>query len=339
MKYYLKDDGETRTHDKWRDVIADASTVMTDYAASLRASADIHDDRNHHAAEDLEQWVRVLSYFKRASEAKLPIEIDIAGLSLEIGRTITLPAEAMRLLKEMAESADTIPADPARHNHPIPFVAIGSPYDDGVMVLSEPVGMSAEVASARLTNAINQLGIHNIAAQKQADVRDAESSANRREITDGFTDRLGALGVNNLISMVSNVTVMVDAKTLEALIGLAETAITQMECAVCGSTREVRMHRAPHGRDIPTCVLCREENPTPRTLDDVERDLRAAMENMRHSKASDALFAVELRFRREYNALKEPLGMCMTIGCRNPALPGSGYCECNQPPTEGATGS
>ena len=70
------------------------------------------------------------------------------------------------------------------------------------------------------------------------------------------------------------------------------------------------------GRIINTMI---DAMAAARTLDTVERELSAVMElshNVTVVSAAEVLTLWELDLRREYNAIKEPRGMCMTIGCR-----------------------
>ena len=51
-----------------------------------------------------------------------------------------------------------------------------------------------------------------------------ERALAKEQLAEKFTDQLGELGVNNMISMASEFTVMVDIRTLETLIEMARRA-------------------------------------------------------------------------------------------------------------------
>lgn len=84
-KFYLKDDGVGRVYFTWASVIDAAKEILTEYAFSLRASADWHDDRNHHLAEQIEEVRDELLEIGDPSSVVMPVEITIGTLDLEIG--------------------------------------------------------------------------------------------------------------------------------------------------------------------------------------------------------------------------------------------------------------
>lgn len=74
------------------------------------------------------------------------------------------------------------------------------------------------------------------AAEQQ--VRNAAATA-RKAQAEQFTAELDELGVNNMISMVSDYTVAVDVTTLTALIALAKQVERKPDtCDICGSDKE-----------------------------------------------------------------------------------------------------
>lgn len=83
-KFYLKDDGVGRVYFSWSSVIDAAKEILSEYASSLRSSADWHDDRNHHLAEEADEEAARLEKLLEV-DAKMPMEIAIGILELEIG--------------------------------------------------------------------------------------------------------------------------------------------------------------------------------------------------------------------------------------------------------------
>lgn len=86
QKYYLKDDGVGRVYFTWESLVSEAVETMQEYAASLRTSADWHDDRNHHLAEQVDEAREGLLAIKDPTVAEMPIEITIGTLYLKIGK-------------------------------------------------------------------------------------------------------------------------------------------------------------------------------------------------------------------------------------------------------------
>jgi hypothetical protein len=83
-KFYMKDDGTGRVYFTWASTMQAAQEILTEYARSLRSSADIHDDRNENLAVEVDEEVERLGALLE-EDAKLPMEITIGILDLEIG--------------------------------------------------------------------------------------------------------------------------------------------------------------------------------------------------------------------------------------------------------------
>lgn len=85
--------------------------------------------------------------------------------------------------------------------------------------------------------------------------------AARKAQADKLTDQLGELGVNNMILMQSEHSVIVDVRTLEGLIALAQKAkLSTPACISCGTAKEVMFGKDSSGALVAYCFDCRPED-------------------------------------------------------------------------------
>lgn len=93
---------------------------------------------------------------------------------------------------------------------------------------------------------------------RAAEAKYSDKAATVKATSDRLVEELDALGVNNMITMVSEHSVTVDVRTLEALIEQA-SALT---CIGCGARNLVKIEKDADGHSVGICFKCRQDGVT-----------------------------------------------------------------------------